>query len=377
MTNTSTARVFAVAALLALVPFAAAAQTYTADLTPDAVVPNAGPTGASGFATIVFDGTTVEYNLLFSGVADPTAAHIHVGDAGSTGEVVVDLEPVFAGGFASGSVTADAATIAAIVSNPSRYYVQVHSADFIGGALRGQLSGGDSAMTTLYLPVAATIAGAAGTDFHTDGRFVNRSGDEAEVTFSYYPEGAGGNPSGPSQTETVTIGPNEQLVLDDMATDLFGVTNGKGGVKIEAGREIFGSARIFNDQRGAGAGTFGQWAQALSMDDALTEGAIQFLSNEDPNSGAGFRGNVGWFNPHDSSVEVTLYGWDTSGDLLGEVPWTAGPYEQLQRNLGQLWSALSDYGNLYVTFTADMPIFVYGSLVDNVNGDAIYIPADN
>ncbi len=33
------------------------------------------------------------------------------------------------------------------------------------------------------------------------------------------------------------------------------------------------------------------------------------------------------------------------------------------------------YGNLYVTFTADAPVFFYGSVVDNVNGDAIYVPA--
>ncbi len=377
MNHTATARILAVAALMALAPCGAAAQTYTAELTPDNVVPNPGPPGASGLATIVFADTSVEYNLVFSGVEDPTAAHIHVGDAGRTGEVVVDLDPVFSGGFASGSVTADAATIAEIVDDPAHYYVQIHSADFPGGALRGQLSGGGSVVTTLYLPVVATVAGQAGTDFHTDARFVNRSGEAAEVTFSYYRGGAGGNPSGPSQTATMTIGPNEQLVLDDMATELFGVNNGKGGVKIEADRFVFGSARIYNDQRGAGAGTFGQWAQALSMGDARVEGAIQFLSNEDPDSGVGFRGNVGWFNPHDVSLELTLDAWDTSGAPLGSVPWTAGPYEQLQRNLGQLWSALSDYGDLYVTFTADMPIFVYGSLVDNVNGDAIYIPADN
>ena len=46
-----------------------------------------------------------------------------------------------------------------------------------------------------------------------------------------------------------------------------------------------------------------------------------------------------------------------------------------QKRLDQLWPSLADYGDLYVTFTASAPIFVYGSVVDNVSGDAIYIAA--
>ena len=374
---TSNVRVLAVAALLALVPFAAVAQTYTASLTPDSVSPDPGPEGASGFATIIISGTSISYNLLFSGVDDPTSAHIHAGAEGETGDVVVDFAASFTGGFAAGAVTSDQETIDAIVASPADFYVQVHSTDFPAGALRGQLgttTGGDG--VTLYFPVVATVLGAAGTDFHTDARLVNRSGGTATVTLEYYPNGVGGNPSGPAETADVTIAPNEQAVLNDMATELFGETNGSGAVRIVSDREIFGSARIFNDQREASLGTFGQWAQALSMSDALRAGTVQFLSNEDPDSGEGFRGNVGWFNPNDSEVDVVLSAWDTAGTNLGSLTWTAGPYEQYQRNLGQLWSALSDYGDMYLTFTASAPIFVYGSLVDNVNGDAIYVPAD-
>jgi hypothetical protein len=140
---------------------------------------------------------------------------------------------------------------------------------------------------------------------------------------------------------------------------------------------VSATARIYNDQRDAGEGTFGQFVQGLSMGGALQAGTIAFLSNEDPATGEGFRSNIGWFNPNPVPVSVVLRGWDTSGALLGEVEHTAGGYEQLQRNLGQLWPALATYGNLYVTFTADAPLFFYGSVVDNVNGDAIYVPATN
>ena len=371
------ARVLAVTALLALVPVAAAAQTYTANLSPDNVVPNVGPTGATGFATVILEGTSISYNLLFSGVDDPTAAHIHQGAAGASGPIVVDFAASFTGGFAAGSVSADPDTVAAIASNPAGYYVQVHSTGFPGGALRGQLgttSGG--AGVTLYFPVVATVAGQAGTDFHTDARIVNRSGSTANLTLEFYRQVAGGV-SAPTATAELEIAPNEQAVLDDMATELFGVTNGSGAVKIMSDQTVSASARIYNDQRDAGDGTFGQFVQGQAMSGALQAGTIAFLSNEDPATGEGFRSNIGWFNPNASPVNVVLRGWDTSGALLGEVEHTAGGYEQLQRNLGQLWPALQTYGNLYVTFTADAPVFFYGSVVDNVNGDAIYVPATN
>lgn len=370
-------RALLITACLVALPLLAAAQTYTASLTADAVVPNPGPAGATGFATVSFSGTDAAYSILVSGVGGLTAAHIHEGAAGASGPIVVDFGATFSGGSASGSVAVDAETVAAIVSDPAGYYVQVHSSEFPAGAVRGQLgttSGG--AGVTLYLPVVATVAGQAGTNFHTDGRIVNRSGATANVTLEYYRNGAGGS-TGPTATASIEIAANEQAVLDDMATDLFGVTNGAGGVKIMADQAVSATARIYNDQRDAGAGTFGQFVQGLPTSGALQAGTIAFLSNENPSTGEGFRSNIGWFNPNAFPVNVVLRGWDTSGALLGEVEHTAGGYEQLQRNLGQLWSALQTYGNLYVTFTADAPVFFYGSVVDNVNGDAIYVPATN
>jgi hypothetical protein len=51
------------------------------------------------------------------------------------GSVVVPLSPI---NF--GCAAVDQGLIKAIIQNPERYYVNVHNADFPGGALRGQLS---------------------------------------------------------------------------------------------------------------------------------------------------------------------------------------------------------------------------------------------
>jgi hypothetical protein len=70
------------------------------------------------------------------------AAHIHVGEVGLNGPVVVGL---FAGASfegtdeVSGCVEADRDLIKTIRKNPTAYYVNVHSSTFPAGAVRGQL----------------------------------------------------------------------------------------------------------------------------------------------------------------------------------------------------------------------------------------------
>jgi hypothetical protein len=371
-------RVLLAAACAAVLPAAASAATFTASLSADAVVPNAGPAGATGLATISVDGTTVSYNLLFSGVDNPTQAHIHSGAAGATGGVVVDLEPTFSGGSAFGSVAADQDTIDAILGDPAGYYVQVHSEGFAAGALRGQLNGGGSGEqgTVLYHPVVANVPGLAGTSFVTDVRILNHSGDTATVTIDYYAEGAGGH-SSPTHSTTITVADDEQLVADDVVQSVFGATNTKGGVVITSDRQISAAARIYNDQRAAGDGTFGQYQPGLELSHGWAAGTVLFLSNDDPATGEGFRSNLGWFNPNPSAVNVTFDAYDTSGFLIGQTTMTVGPYEQRQMNIGTLFPALSTYGDCYISYTTGggEHVFVYGSVVDNVNGDAVYVAA--
>ena len=76
-------------------------------------------------------------------MARSSAAHIHVGAAGSPGPIVVML---FMENFAGTDSTSgcvedvDRALVKAIRKDPSGYYVNVHSLpSFPGGAVRGQL----------------------------------------------------------------------------------------------------------------------------------------------------------------------------------------------------------------------------------------------
>lgn len=79
--------------------------------------------------------------IIVSKIATPTAAHIHEGFAPTNGPVVIPLTAPAAGnpGGAFGCAAVTSALYNAIRSNPTKFYVNVHTADFPGGAIRGQL----------------------------------------------------------------------------------------------------------------------------------------------------------------------------------------------------------------------------------------------
>jgi CHRD domain len=75
------------------------------------------------------------------GESAPTKLHIHNAPAGANGPVVLDFTDLAAAGRRAGCVTADNALLQSIVSSPGQFYVNVHTATFPNGAVRGQVDG--------------------------------------------------------------------------------------------------------------------------------------------------------------------------------------------------------------------------------------------
>ena len=106
-------------------------------------MPNQGDPDGAGTARITLNPGQGEvcFEIATTGIATPTRGHIHAAPAGRNGPIVVDF---FNGnttpGVLSGCATGvDRALITDILRNPQDYYVNVHNADYPGGALRGQL----------------------------------------------------------------------------------------------------------------------------------------------------------------------------------------------------------------------------------------------
>jgi hypothetical protein len=143
----------AAAALGAAGAVAQSGKTLTATLTGAAEVPGPGDPDATGTAEVRINPgqRSVCYTLTWANVDDPVwGAHIHVGEAGTAGGVVVTLfgapelpRTSYPGTFTVSDcviTSASSAQLADIIDNPAGYYVNIHTDTYPDGAIRGQLS---------------------------------------------------------------------------------------------------------------------------------------------------------------------------------------------------------------------------------------------
>jgi hypothetical protein len=103
----------------------------------------AGDRDGFGTASVVVVGPSqICFSIVVDQIGQPVAAHIHRAPAGANGPIVVPLTAPSSGspGTSSNCVRNLAAgLVAAIRTNPFEFYVNVHTAAFPNGAVRGQL----------------------------------------------------------------------------------------------------------------------------------------------------------------------------------------------------------------------------------------------
>jgi hypothetical protein len=139
-------------------PNATSNRNFTSQLGNNEVPPsNSTATGQANF-TLSADGLSMHYVLQVTNVINATMAHIHAGAAGVNGGIVVLLFPVppatakvgpFTGILAEGDFTAanltgtlagqPLSTLLAMMNNGTAY-VNVHTTQFPGGEIRGQVT---------------------------------------------------------------------------------------------------------------------------------------------------------------------------------------------------------------------------------------------
>jgi CHRD domain len=114
----------------------------------------AGDENASGSAVFqIVDDQTISYGFTLDDTDTPQIVHIHRGSPDENGPPVIEFAnvPKDADGQASGEAAASAGTktltssaeidaLRRIRKNPRNYYVNMHTAEFPDGAVRGQLS---------------------------------------------------------------------------------------------------------------------------------------------------------------------------------------------------------------------------------------------
>ena len=103
----------------------------------------AGDRNGGGSFSALFDGNQLCYGMSVKNIDNPVAAHIHRGSRRVAGPVVVPLDQPTTGdpGTSSNCVDVRRRLARAIRRDPNDFYVNVHTADFPNGAVRGQLFG--------------------------------------------------------------------------------------------------------------------------------------------------------------------------------------------------------------------------------------------
>lgn len=125
-------------------------------------VPNPGDPDGMGTSTVTLnsDSGQVSFTINVSNITLPAAAaHIHEGAKGVAGGVVAPLTAPDANGAASGSAAVDAALMQRMMDNPAGFYVNVHTTDFPGGAVRGQLAAAGGAGAPATMPATGASDG--------------------------------------------------------------------------------------------------------------------------------------------------------------------------------------------------------------------------
>jgi predicted small secreted protein len=110
---------------------------------PTAGGPAVGDKDGHAIALMRVQGDEVSFAFTWKGIGTPTAGHIHQGGAGTNGDVKI---PFFAeklpGGRDSvyGTVkVTDAALLKNLKADPGQFYFNLHTEEFPGGAVRGQV----------------------------------------------------------------------------------------------------------------------------------------------------------------------------------------------------------------------------------------------
>lgn len=170
---------------------------------------------STGTSTVALsdDLSRIAYFLSVTGALTPTMSHIHAGAVGVAGPVIFPLSTAFnPGDIVSGTSAITADQVQTLLSGD--YYVNVHSTDFPGGELRGQLYPQQQDFAALLsganeVPPVATDAKGLGV-FHLNNSTGHVDFYESETgipaaTMAHIHEGAVGV-NGPVRIDLMALG---------------------------------------------------------------------------------------------------------------------------------------------------------------------------
>jgi hypothetical protein len=230
---------------------------------------------------------------------------------------------------------------------------------------------GSAAAETLYLPAAASVVGLS--PFYSDLRAFNTSYTDTLTVAATY-RCFIGSCSGPPQV--FTLGPRESRAFDDVCVSLFAAPDSAGAIELShSGTDgaLVVTSRLYATSP---TPTVGMFVPALPIAAAHPLSVLTSVRNG--GAGAGFRTNVGVYNPGDAGVSPVFRVYDGS-TLLAEArldaPLAAHAGAQINDVFGRIGAATLATGNgvVVVDSGGSQPLFAYAAVVDNATSDPILV----
>lgn len=248
----------------------------------------------------------------------------------------------------------------------------------ISWSLLIELSGDDpspvrpsSSGPRLYLAAVAKAQGASGTNFVTDVRLSNRTTSEASVTAVFTPSGSDGTVR--FSAVRVSVPGGHTVALDDVVASLFGVS-GVGNVQFAGDvNRLMITSRTYNR---VDVSTYGQFIPTASESESvsLSDGVLHIPQLQNT---PGFRSNLGFSEIAGGAGAVRVSLFNALGELIEGQDYSIGRHSHAQVTLLSGSSSRNEEvmrAEVRV-MGGDARIIAYGSVVDNVSGDPIYLPA--
>jgi len=232
----------------------------------------------------------------------------------------------------------------------------------------------------LMIPAAAHSGGALGTRWRTDLVLTAAGGNPTSVTLALLPK----NQANPQpQTQQISIEGGQSRALDDILETLFQFS-GTAALQIRCNSgSVAVTSRTYNLEGQAGSPdsrTFGQFVPALSDDDAIvfgSQGHLVHLSH-DPSLSRSQRTNIILVNGGTKTTTVEVELFTSMGQSLGTVSRSLGAWEfsQFDRVFEEVTPSVVDDGYAVVRVqTTGGRVFALASVVDNLTGDPVAVPA--
>ena len=211
--------------------------------------------------------------------------------------------------------------------------------------------------TTHVIPAVAHAPGANGTNFVSDVRILNRGSQTAQITAVFTPSGQDGSVS--FAAVNLSIAPQQVLALDDVVARTF-QSVGTGALAVGGDADLVITSRTYTTSAN---GTYGQFIPS-----AESSGTLYYVPQLQTNDA--FRTNLGFAETAGGSGTVRVTVLDPSGATIEQHDIAVVPFEQLQTGI----TARGASAARIEVVTGSARIVAYGSVVDNVSGDPIFIP---